>query len=219
MFKKSGENIVLVANSIDASVLSESWFIKNEILTPEDIEIGKGLLTPVVSQVFTKDYYVQTFNNQVAIFITKVAYDNTFLESIKTKLKQIIDAIPSTQFLAIGVNFHFDTTQNENVHDITEKLSGNKNNTLYSFLDSKKDDVRFGSYIKLNFLDTRLRVDIKAYNDEVNPLLEYVRISMNFNKNFSETEFGDEFDSFLSNFEKYTEQSKQVISKAESLLK
>lgn len=220
MLNYSGENIVLLTGqSLNSGSIGEKWFVTNQLLKFEDIIDGKTVITPVVTIIHTEGLKFQILNNQFVIFIEKLNDEISIKKAMEIIQKIIKDKV-LTPVIAIGFNFHYITEGLKSTEEVTTKLSFNSKNAFHSFLN-KQENKRFGSYTSMDFLNSRLRIDIKPHQKEgENPEnLETLNASFNFSLNISEETDSQEIGTFLSNFESFKEHSFKSVEIINGIIK
>jgi hypothetical protein len=213
MLKFAGQNIVIVsATDINTSVMGEKWFIQKNFLSADEIIDGKTIITPVYTVIHSKDFRIQVLNNQIAIFIEKLENDSELTGKAISLARKIIESKALNSVMSMGTNFSYITDRMENIEEMTTKLSFNPSNKFHQHIKGN-DKKRFGSYTSFDFLDARLRIDIKP-EYSIESKIEYSEVliaQFNFHKNFNEENSTIEAFDFLENFEAFKNYSDETV--------
>ncbi len=216
MFKQVSENIVIVVNYIDPSIFSEKWYIKNGIFGVDDILDGKNVIAQEVSLVYSKNMYVQITHNQIAIFLQNFEYNEDVISKVKEIIEKIFKNNESSVIVACGINHNFETEEVDNTEAITKKLQFSQSLKLHQLLAG--DNMRFGSYISKDFLNTRLRIDIKPFYSLQNIGKEQLKVNFNYHKAISNDKKMEELSEIVVNWKAIKENSSATVASIQEIL-
>jgi hypothetical protein len=217
MLKPRDNNIVIVLSFIDPLNFGETWYIKNDIFSVNEIQSGKSLLAPEASQVNTKDLIVQITPTQLAIF-----FQNGFNPEVIDKLKKLVNKLfennTTLQVIAIGANHSFESEDLANPSKTTTQLHSVPGIKLHELL--KGDNMRYGSYISKDYLNTRLRIDIKPYmKDAKNKNNERLKVSFNYHKDLDNQNRMAEIYGFIDSLKEFRDYSIKTSEGIDNLIK
>ena len=200
-------NVVIIARQFNPSIISQYWLIKNGIFTEEEIQ-PDSIFSPVIANVHSKDCQILVLPEQLQ-FMSKLI-DQSGQELLISKLGKIVQALPHTPFVAVGLNFSWQVYDEDDVSSaaLGRKLFFRGDSPLYKFFDV--DDARFGSYMSRDILGCRLKLDIKPVTV---PCPEGVsnRLLFGFNFHLQLTE-DDKAESILNLFQKWDEAKETAVS-------
>lgn len=159
MFKeiKGIKNVVLIANSFNPSVFSQSWLINNQILDEKEFK-PQSIFSEQIVQVVTDDLTLLVLPDQLQINANN---DEISFENITSKLETIVTKLPFIPYKKMGINFiHYISSLDKDGNDLTKKYFYNSQQPLYSLFSSV--DSRSGICLSKNSsLGSRLKLDIK----------------------------------------------------------
>lgn len=221
MIKMSVNNtIVLAANDVNLSIFKPHWLIKNEILTEDDCS-GEVVVTPAFVQIPTKNFILTILPNRIQMVFSQECSD--IPQNINKTLKRLITTLPHTPYNAVGLNFAYLVSPEENEGDYnfwSKKLFSSKFSNSIRF--KKNSDPKFGCYFSYNVLEARLKVHVtpSKTNQEtvrLNPSWklnqDIIKIDMNFHYPVDDNNI---VESSLSSLDKWTaacELSKKIADK------
>lgn len=198
---KIGANIVVVARTFNPSIIDKHWMISNEIV--KEGEIGQNcLFAPMVSQIDSKDFTLLVVPDQMQ-FIPK-SISTATQDLITSKLLVVIEKLPHTPYIAVGINFFVDIgPKHQDFHFLNKKLFFNPDNPIFGEFNS--EDARYGVYFSRNIFGCRLKLDIKpaTLKIEARPeSLEVLRFNFNFHRDLSKDRQIEEIRNMLSEWKK-----------------
>jgi len=149
--------VVIVAKQFNPSITRDHWLIENGILRPEEFRNGC---------VFT-DVMVQVRSDRFNLFIAPEQLQFTPLvppvdqqELVEEKIGAIVQTLPHTPYTALGLNFHCRIIpENDTTEHLSRELFFIGGSPIFDEFNT--DDAVFGSYLSKNFMDFRLKLDIK----------------------------------------------------------
>ena len=199
--------VVIIARQFNPSIISQYWLIKNGIFTEEEIQ-PDSMFSPVIANVHFRDCHVLVLPEQLQ-FTSKLA-DQSSQELLISKLGKIVQALPHTPFVAVGMNFSWQVYDEDDASNaaLGRKLFFRDNSPLYKFFDV--DDARFGSYMSREILGCRLKLDIKPVTVPCPEGASY-RLRFGFNFHLQLTE-DDKAESILNLFQKWDKAKETAVS-------
>lgn len=204
---KRNNNIVILAKSFNPSVFNQYWLIKNEILSEGDFD-NSSIFTKDIAQISTESFNLFILPDQLAL--TFKAENEIFV--IENILEKCIRLLPHIPFTAIGINFIYYIPKVINGKNSSRRLFFNSTNYLDKEFDV--DDANFGLYLSKNYLNSRLKLDIKTSligdNNAVDTE-EKIAYSFNFHKDLKDNTLEDIL-AMLKNWNNFSEYSEQLVS-------
>ena len=200
-------NVVIIARQFNPSIISQYWLIKNGIFTEEEVQ-PDSIFSPVIANVHSRDCQVLVLPEQLQ-FMSQLA-DQSGQELLISKLGKIVQALPHTPFVAVGLNFSWQVYDEDDASNaaLGRKLFFRDDSLLYKFFDV--DDARFGSYMSRDILGCRLKLDIKPVTVPC-PEGTSNRLLFGFNFHLQLTE-DDKAESILKLFQKWDEAKETAVS-------
>lgn len=181
------KTIVLIAQSLNPAIFSESWFIKNKILEAEEFTPSTdSIITAQFAQIFTSHFDILVLPDQIQ-FTLKVDESKS--------IQKIIDTIQKSQieFKLLGINFNYFIEGAD-----TKALFYNTSNSTYKSFN--EPNCKFGAYLsKDSIFTSRLKLDIKPVtrSDSNKELLHYAfNYHINLNTNPTITSILDNWSEF-----------------------
>ena len=172
-------NVVIVARHFNPSILDRHWAITNGILSENDFEQG-CIFTPVLSQINARDFKLLITPDQLQLVPSDFSHEAGAI--ILSKVGAIVERLPHTPYVAIGLNFiwHIIPTD-EGMRALSRRLFFKEDNPIYQSFDT--DNALFGAYLSKNYLNSRLKLDIKpATIMHEGQLSELLQFSFNFHR-------------------------------------
>ena len=200
-------NVVIIARQFNPSIISQYWLIKNGIFTEEEIQ-PDSIFSPVIANVLSKDCQVLVLPEQLQF--TSTLTDTAAQELLISKLGKIVQTLPHTPFIAVGLNFSWQVYDEDDASNaaLGRKLFFRDDSPLYKFFDV--DDARFGSYMSRDILGCRLKLDIKPVTV---PCPEGASNRLHFGFNFHlQLIEDDKAESILNLFQKWDEAKETAVS-------
>jgi len=150
-------NVVIAARQFNPSVMSQLWLVRNELMRDEDFQPGcvfSDSLVQVRSNRFTLLVVPEQFQ-----FVPQTEADQE-QALLQEKIGAIVNRLPHTPFVAMGLNFLWHVTPDEgNIERLSRHLFYRAESPLYQEFDSS--DAKFGGYLSKDELGCRLKLDIK----------------------------------------------------------
>ena len=175
-----GSSIVILAQSFNTSIFNHLWLVNRGIVTEEKI-LPNSLIVPGVSHIFTPDFSLQVTQEQLQFNCTNDNISN-FKSNIDSSLVKIVSLLPEMPYRALGINFNcFISDPEKTIPELSKELFFIPKLNINSFFETK--DARFGTYLSCDFLDSRLKLDIKPVhlnitNSQVSK--ELIQLTFNF---------------------------------------
>jgi hypothetical protein len=171
------ENVVILANQFNLSIMNQHWLIENCIILQDDLQDGYTF-TPVFTQVKTKPFLLTIVPERLQIDLYSTTKNKIGL--IKSKLGTIVDKLPHTPFAALGFNFaYFLTTEDSRVEKYTRSLFFKPDSPLSSQFD--EDNAKFGGYFSKDVSGFRHKLDIKPVSIKSEyKTIDKIKLDFNF---------------------------------------
>lgn len=154
--KLSNNNIVIIANNFNPSILREHWLIEKGILTNGEI-IGDFTFSNQAVNYRTKDYVLTALANQIQIQII----GGNPSEIISKTLLKVTNLLPHVPYIAVGINFNWELFPqlDETDQKLSEKLF--YSNQVPAFSSLYSENSFFGAYVSKDFHLGRMKLDMK----------------------------------------------------------
>ncbi|MDP2314850.1 MAG: hypothetical protein Q8P41_18255 [Pseudomonadota bacterium] len=153
----ASQNVVIAANVLNPSLFTPNWLVRHGIVAEDDILPGI-IVTDALAQVPTSRFSLLVLPQQLQFIPPSDAAVPDLLESA---LGRLIDLVPHTPFLAVGLNFHWHLDAGgEPMTAASRRLFGRADAPVYRhFADA---DAQFGAYLSRDVAHgARLKLDIK----------------------------------------------------------
>jgi cellulase/cellobiase CelA1 len=205
------QNVVIIARNFNPTIFSQLWLVKEGIISESDF------IPPLVFSPFAVDFRTNQFHLLVVPDRIQLTFSQPKSENqnvLYNILGKIIKTLPHTPYVAIGFNNNFIFTP-EDQSDYAIKLKNTliaDNNPLYpNFLS---DDSRFGFYCSKNYLEMRLRLDVKPrqITSQQGMKTESITFDFNYHYDLCEANKVKEIESFLEKWTQTEELSKEIVS-------
>lgn len=203
------KNIVLVGKFNPAS-FDKYFFIKNEILKEEEILTGSIFGALGGMQLVSNKYNIIISINQIIISATNPEKDD---DEIEATIISLIKGAKKVNVVALGMNFHWHIEDSEKSMEIISKefFYNDKLDLFTKFFNS--EDALFGAYASINYMDSRLKLDIKPNNIIDNASKKNVmNFAFNFHFDIVNRDDNSELIKYLSDYNAYKEKSEEIIS-------
>jgi hypothetical protein len=207
------KNIVLLGN-FQAVIpnLDKYFFIKNGIISENEIMGNSYFDTIGGVQMVSNKFYIIIASNQMAITASKPENDDDGIEKI---LALILDKAGISKVDGMGINFHFlgadDTTS---IEELSKKhFFSDKIDLLTKFFSAS--DARFGTYASTDFKNARLKLDIKPsiVQNKLEPTEKNVmNFAFNFHFDIKNKEDNSEVLGHLKDYDVYKDEAQKIIS-------
>ena len=200
-------NIVLIGG-FDLAIFDRYFFIKNEIFNDKDIQYQSSFNPQQVIQIFNSKYNFFITPNQIIISSLSL---NNLEDNINELVKKIIQ-IGSFGISAVGFNFHWSLRDNtKSIPELSKENFYSDNIKILSFF--KSNDARFGTYASMNFLNSRLKLDVKPVSIQNTVTLEIEDvINFAFNFHFDAISNNNDILLYLNDYINYYNKSYEIIS-------
>lgn len=171
------ENVVVLANQFNLSIMNQHWLIENCIITQDDLQ-DSYTFTPVFALAKTKFFQLTLVPERLQIDLNPKTEKK--IELIKSKIGTIVDKLPHTPFTALGFNFdYFLTTEDSSVEKYTRSLFFKPDSPLSSQFD--EDNAKFGGYFSKDVSGFRLKLDIKPISiKSKDKIMDKIQLAFNF---------------------------------------
>jgi hypothetical protein len=182
-----GTSVVLVANEINLSIFKPMWLGKTNILRPDELA-GDCVISPGVVQIPTAQFNLLILPNQLQLAFAEMD-DAVVIEPLNRVLGGILQNLPHTPFLGMGINFDFFVGPKDldKFADWSKDLFASR--SALAVCENPTDKLRFGSYFSLDFAGMRLKINAKPIKGAVAApkVVEQLQTAtewMHFNFNF-----------------------------------
>lgn len=173
-------NVVVTANQFNPSIVNQVWLLKNGIVSEDDFE-SAAIFAEGVSQIQTKLFQLLVVP-QMLQFVIKPGLAEKEESRIAQKVGSIVNALPHTPYVAIGLNFVWHLKEeSEGMRELTRRLFFKPGRPPFSLFDVP--DARFGAYLSKDFDKLRLKLDIKPIVVKEADKAEEDRLIFTFNFN------------------------------------
>lgn len=175
-----GGSAVILAQSFNTSIFNHYWLINKGIIGIDKIQ-PNSLIVPGMSQIFTPDFSLQVTQEQLQFAAINNDFEK-FEHFLNNSLTKIVETLPEIPYRALGINFTCLISDTEkSISDLSRELFYTPQLKINSFFEDSNS--RFGTYLSTNFLDSRLKLDIKPVTlNDANPQLkkEFIQFAFNF---------------------------------------
>lgn len=205
-------SVVVVANNFNPSIITQQWLVSNNVLDEGSDNIHQ-IFTPGFISVVNNDFQLTVVPSQLNFEINS---PNQKFESCISKLNCILKSLCDTPFVAVGVNFQWSITDSiDSISIISRKLFGKEGGVYSEFVDV--ENARYGTYMSKDFLNARLKLDIKPVAQtstiKVESLpLEFLLATFNFHKDLSSEERSKELLEVIQNSTHFLSESEKIVN-------
>lgn len=203
-----GQTVVILAQTFNPSVFNQHWLIKNEFIKDEDI--SNSIFTPGITQLVTPAYNLIVVPEQLQFIQNNV--NIKFEESLKNCLNPIIEKLQEVPYTAVGINFTWIIEDTEKkINQLSKEFFYIDESNIFNSFSSS--DARFGSYMSKDFLNSRLKLDVKPINIKENNSIkkEFIQFAFNFHIDLSVENCAQELLISLSNFSLFFAEANRII--------
>jgi hypothetical protein len=204
---------IVVVGSFNPISFDKYFFVKNGIMTEEQIT-PNCMFLPQLVQVITPSFHLVA--NPVQIVINAIKPSESF--DIAELLQKILGTSTGFVISGSGVNFNWFIT-NDNESDLekyTKELCFNGSNIIQSTFFTG-DNTTFGFYSSKNFLDCRLKLDVKPIRyktDEMKEDKAALQFEFNFHKDYKDSETDSKLLlKILKDYKQYQAESNLIMEK------
>ena len=159
--------------------------VHNGIFSPEEI-LADSIFVPGLTNLSTQECNLIITPNQFQ-FNVKSDDSTTSCKCITERLMRIVEKVSGAgiQMKAIGLNFIWKIfEENIGVPQFSKRLFYLPSSHLHQVFDVK--DARFGTYVSKNFLQSRLKLDIKpVISDGTGEPNEFILAAFNFHRDLT----------------------------------
>ena len=151
-------SIVIVAHDVNISIFKPLWLVKTNIFREDELQ-GNIIVSPVSVNIPTDNFGFVVFPNRIQMSIPHLYPEAQ--SDINRILGGIVKTLPHTPYTAMGLNCEYlSAPEDEKAFESWNKnlLSSKFSNIV---LTSKNSNPRFGGYFSYDFLEARLKIDIK----------------------------------------------------------
>lgn len=156
-------NVVIVAQSLNPSVFSELWLVRNGILE-EGIRSAESFFSPVAARVTTADFELLVLPERLQFAPGRPTDDAQQL--VHRTVGRIVELLPHTPYRAFGINFEWSASTEDQALFCASirRMFVPEASEVHSHFS--EPDARFGGYLSKDALGFRLRLDIKPISRE-----------------------------------------------------
>ena len=196
------KNIVLIGG-FNPSYFDKFFFIKNKIFDENEILKNSNFGSLGVVNLLTTKIQLIISPNQIIITSQIPEDDSVLLNNILLKI--IIDS-NLLNISAVGINFQWSINdETKKIEELSKELFYNKNNKLTdNFFNT--DDSRYGIYLSKNYLDSRLKLDIKpvfSKNLINNTEEDFIQFGFNFHFDIKSDDKINKISKILNDYHSY----------------
>ncbi|MCC7086536.1 MAG: hypothetical protein IT427_16175 [Pirellulales bacterium] len=211
-------NVVAVARQFNPSVFSQLWLVRHGIASENEFEqVAESLFTPAIVQVRLPRFVLLVVPEQLQFAPLPPDVDHS--ELVLEKMGKIVETLPETPYIAIGLNFQW--------HFIPETCEMSKfcrrlffrDNLLFSSFD--QPDARFGGYMSKDVLGFRLRLDVRPLRvEQPEGVRELFQFAFNFHTDIASDVQGEtsvsQIRRMLGQWNQAREHTRQIVSNLEA---
>ena len=168
-FELVSSNVVIVAQQFNPSVFSQLLLVRNNIVSENGFH-RECLFSEMAAHVESDRFSLLVVPPQLQ-FVPKVAPPDQ-LEVVVEKVGAIVRSLPHTPYTGAGLNYVWHVwPQEESIHTLSRRLFFLQGTPLFDAFGAP--DARFGSYLSMNILGCRLKLDIKPIVQERGDCLQF----------------------------------------------
>lgn len=212
---------VLIAHDVNISIFKPWWLMKAGILREEELE-GNVVVTPITVQISAPAFEMAVFPNRIQMTFKHEGVGDR--KDITRVLGGIVKTLPHTPYSAVGLNFHYlATTNGRQSFDLwSKKVFASP----FAKLVASGEDrgARFGSYVSVDVLGARLKLDVKPITLAEGPTVsgirgepgqEFAKVDFNFHLDLQEGTEPDQIVRVLNRWTRALSFSKKVVRSLE----
>lgn len=184
-FELVAPNAVIVAHQFNPSVIGQLWLVRNGLLEEDDFRPG-CVFTDMVVQVNSREFDLMVVPQQCQ-FSPRVDQQRE-QELAIDKVGSIVHSLPHTPFRAIGLNFTWHLSPEDNdASSISRALFFRESGPLHREFDVP--DARFGGYMSKDAFGGRLKLDVKPITvKKEDEELEKIQFVFNLHRDVADEE-------------------------------
>jgi hypothetical protein len=203
------KTIVILAQYFNPSVFRDHWLLEQGIISNPGDLLENSVFSAQLVQVFSKEFSFLVIPDQLQFTILPNSQVGI------AALMKIVSILPHIPYKALGINFHYYFPLfSDKGENLTMKFFYNQNLKMYE--EFKEDNPRFGAYMSKNYLDTRLKLDIKPITIKPNEpeaiSKELIVYSFNYHSDLKQPHSISEIQSLLDSYDKFKAYSDKIIS-------
>lgn len=184
--KLLSQNVVIVTQDVSTTMFNQYWFIHNGIFSPEEI-LADSIFVPGLTNLSTQECNLIITPNQFQ-FNVKSDDSTTSCKCITERLMRIVEKVSGAgiQMKAIGLNFIWKIfEENIGIPQFSKRLFYLPSSNLHQEFDV--GNARFGTYASKDFLQSRLKLDIKPVisDGRTGDPNEFILASFNFHRDLT----------------------------------
>lgn len=206
-------SVVVVARNFNPSIFTQQWLISKNVIE-DRTDDGQQIFTPQFVHITNNNFHLTVLPEQL-IFEVINSPKETFVACVIEKLIPIVNALNETPFAAVGINFQWHMTDSEQTVTIISKRLFDKGDGIYSEFNTA--DARYGAYMSKNFLNARLKLDIKPFTEQQqndgNSPQEFIMSAFNFHKDLFSLEKQKELLEMIQNSKLFLDESEKIVNK------
>lgn len=153
-YRNINRTLSLSANYYNVSVFRESWLLAEKVLEETDIDTTKSFFSPNIVHIKNDRFELVIHPPELRISLQNDAALSEY--SIAEKIVKRLPHIPyvDVDLLSVYLIDDFDYT-------LGKTLFFNEKNKVFLNFKNSEEDPRFGAYLSKDFLNSRLKLDIK----------------------------------------------------------
>jgi hypothetical protein len=148
------ENVVILANHFNPSIVSDHWLIKREIVVEGEIS-PNHVFTPAIVQFSTPRYELLLVEDRLQLGLRKDSNDTEKAGIARTVIGKFVETLPETPYTAIGINFDWQFSVSD-PYAVGRKLFVCDSSPLSKVFASS--DARFGGYFSKSLNSFRMKL-------------------------------------------------------------
>lgn len=212
-------SIVILAKDFNPTIFKPFWLKKNDIFFEQELQ-GSIVITPVAVQIPTENFHFTVLPDRVQMVMPRNYSEAE--NDVDRVLGGIVKTLPHTPYTAVGLNFNYliAPDSEDKFSEWNRKLFAS---SLSRKIQSPKDNnSRFGNYVSFDFLETRLKIDMKPIKalGNIESLCkswhenqDLIRINVNFHSDVGNMDSPEK--AIIENLNKWT----QALAYSEKLTK
>jgi len=202
-------SVVVVARNFNPSIFTQQWLIEKGVLVA-DVAVGPQIFTPQFVHVSNDGFRLTVLPEQLMFEVINSPQES-FVKRVNEKLIPILSALNETPFAAVGVNFQWHIDDKDRTIATVSKDLFDKGVGIYS--EFSTSDARYGAYMSKDFLNSRLKLDIKPVIERQESGLsrEFIVSAFNFHKDLFSADRHNELLRVVRNCDSFLQESNKIL--------
>lgn len=203
------QNSVVVANQVNPTIFTPAWLGRQDLVPLDTIEPG-AIVAPQVVQIQTADFHLMVLPDRIQL--TPKCEHGRQGEVVRRIMGGIVERLPETPYFAAGINFTYHVRPAVHFAQRDRELFGRENAVARFFAD---ENARFGSYYSQDYLDCRLKLEIKPAHHVENRADEFFAFSFNFHRPIHRETAVQEIQELLARWDEARQVALNIAASAE----